>query len=101
MILHVVAFRFRPGTAAASIEAAGNALLALPGSISEIREIRWAPNLASGASEYTHVLTVLLDDMAALERYAIHPVHQRVVTDFLVPIREARVALDIEVPAHH
>ena len=101
MILHVVAFRFRPGTAAATIEAAGSALLAMSGLIPEIREIRWAPNLAPGAGEYTHVLTVLLDDMAALERYTVHPVHQRVVTESLVPIREARLALDIEVPAHH
>ena len=101
MILHVVAFRFRPGTAEAVIEAAGEALLAMEGSVPEIREIRWAPNLAPDASEYPHVLTVLLDDMAALERYAAHPVHQGVVTEFLVPIREARLALDIEVPAHH
>jgi hypothetical protein len=101
MILHVVAFRFRPGTAAAAIEAAGDALLGMRGSIPEIREIRWAPNLAPGGGEYSHVLTVLLDDMAALERYAVHPVHQSVVTEFLVPIREARLALDLEVPAHH
>jgi|AP12_2_1047962.scaffolds.fasta_scaffold24426_2 hypothetical protein len=101
MILHMVAFRFRPGTAAAAVEAAGGALLAMEGRIAEIREIRWVHNLAPGASEYTHVLTVLLDDLAALERYSAHPVHQRVVTEVLGPIREARLALDIEVPAHH
>ncbi len=101
MILHVVAFRFRPGTAAAVIEAAGDALLGMRGSIPEIREIRWAPNLAPGVGEYTHVLTVLVDDMAALERYVVHPIHQRVVAESLGPIREARLALDIEVPAHH
>jgi len=100
MILHVVAFRFRPGTAAA-VEAAGDALLGMDGRIAEIREIRWGQNLAPGASEYTHVLTVLLDDMAALERYSTHPVHQRVVTEVLAPIREARLALDIDVPPHH
>jgi hypothetical protein len=83
------------------IEAAGDALLAMEGTIPEIREIRWAPNLAPDTGDYTHVLTVLLDDMEALERYAVHPDHKRVVAEFLVPIREARLALDIEVPAHH
>ncbi|TFG50581.1 MAG: Dabb family protein [Gemmatimonadales bacterium] len=101
MLLHVVAFRFRPGTAAAAIEAAGDALLAMEGRIAEIREIRWVPNLAPGVTDYTHVLTVLLDDLAGLERYTAHPVHQRVVTELLAPIREARLALDIDVPAHH
>ena len=100
MILHIVAFRFRPGTAAASIGAAGAALLAMNGRIPEIREIRWARNLAPSANEYPHVLSVLLDDMAAVERYSAHPVHQQVVTEVLAPIREARLALDIEVPPH-
>lgn len=99
MILHVVAFRFRPDTADALVEGAGAALLAMKGRIPDIREINWTRNLAPGADDYSHVLTVLLDDMAAVERYAVHPVHQRVVAEVLAPIREARLALDFEVPS--
>jgi hypothetical protein len=43
------------------------------------------------------VLTVKLDDMAAVQRYSDHPVHVETVARFLAPIREARLALDIEV----
>ena len=96
-----MAFRFRPGTTDALIEDAGAALLTMKGLVPVIREINWARNLAPGAAEYSHVLTVLLDDMAAVERYAADPVHQRIVAEVLSPIREARLALDIEVPAHN
>jgi hypothetical protein len=31
-----------------------------------------------------------------VERYLAHPVHQQVVSDQIAPVREARLALDIE-----
>jgi hypothetical protein len=99
VILHIVAFRFRAGTPESAVARAGDALLALRGRVPEIREIRWGPNFAQLPNDYTHVLTVLLDDMAALERYLGHPAHQELVTGMLSPIREARLALDVEVPA--
>ncbi len=41
-------------------------------------------------------LSVTFDDLEALERYLIHPVHRRVVAEHLEPIREAKLAVDIE-----
>jgi hypothetical protein len=96
MIHHIVCFRFKPGTAPAQIAEAGAGLLAMRGRIPEIRAIRFAPNQAPSATEYSHVLTVVLDDMAAVQRYSDHPVHLETVARFLAPIREARLALDIE-----
>lgn len=96
MIHHIVAFRFKAGTTPAQIIEAGAGLLAMAGRIPDIRAIRFAPNLAPSASEYSHVLTVVLDDMAAVQRYGDHPVHLETVARFLAPIREARFALDIE-----
>ena len=98
MILHIVAFRFKPGTAAATVAEAGAGLLAMAGRIPEIRRIGFGPNLAPSAPEYSHVLTVALDDMAAVQRYAEHPVHIETVARFLAPIREARLALDLDTP---
>ena len=96
MIHHIVCFRFKPGTPAELIAAAGAALHGMLGRIPEIRGIRWGPNLAPSATEYSHVLTVLVDDMAAIGRYGEHPVHQQVVAQQLAPIREARLAIDVE-----
>ena len=97
MILHLVLFRFRPGTPAAAIDAARDALLALGRSIPDIRRIAWAPNLGPSAADYPFVLSVSVDDMAAVGRYLEHPAHVEAVARWLAPIREARLAVDFEV----
>jgi Stress responsive A/B Barrel Domain len=97
MVHHIVCFRFRDGTPPEQIRAAGDALRDLQGRIPEIRAIRWGPNLAASAGEYSHVLTVALEDMPALARYLEHPAHLDVVERCLAPIRTARLALDIDI----
>ena len=96
MILHVVLFRFKPGVTTERIAQAGEALLGMQAGIPEIRAIRWGANLGPSAGEYSHVLTVSLDDMPAVDRYLDHPVHRRVISQHIAEIREARLALDIE-----
>lgn len=96
MIHHIVCFRFKPGTPAERIADAGAALRAMQGKIPEIRGLYWGPNLAPSSTEYPHVLTVLLDDMTAVARYIEHPVHQDTVAHYIVPIREARLAIDVD-----
>jgi hypothetical protein len=97
MIHHIVCFRFHPGTAEDRIEAAGKALLEMKARIPEIRGLHWGPNLAPSSSEYSHVLTVLLDNMDAVGRYLAHPAHVQTVSEFVAPIRAARLALDVEI----
>jgi hypothetical protein len=97
MIHHIVCFRFREGTTSEQIEAAGYALRGMQTGIPEVRTVRWGPNLATSAGEYSHVLTVELDDMGAVERYLDHPLHERIVQDHLAPIRDARLAIDVEI----
>lgn len=96
MIHHIVCFRFNPGTAEENIAAAGDALLAMQGKIPEIRRVHWGPNFAPSAGEYSHVLTVIMDDMPAVSRYLEHPVHVKTVADAIAPIRAARLAIDVE-----
>ncbi|MDX2192235.1 MAG: Dabb family protein [Gemmatimonadales bacterium] len=98
MIHHVVCFRFKAGVTAAQVAEAGAALLAMPARIPSIRGIAFGPNLAPSAGEWSHVLHVLFDDMEAVNAYAVDPEHVRVVTDIVAPIREARLAIDVEVP---
>jgi hypothetical protein len=99
MIHHVVLFRFNDGVTDAQVAEAGAALAGLAGRIGEIRRIAFGRNQAAGAAEWPWVLVVLLDDMDAVERYAAHPAHVDVVQRVLAPIRAARLAVDVEVPA--
>ena len=96
MILHLVLFRFKAGTTSDRIAQAGEALLAMRRNIPEIRDIRWGLNLGPSAGEYSHVLSVALDDMAAVQRYLDHPVHRQTLAEQLADIREARLAVDVE-----
>ncbi|HEU5154173.1 MAG TPA: Dabb family protein [Gemmatimonadales bacterium] len=96
MILHLVLLRFKPGTTAQRIAGLAAALLDMKGPIPEILDIRWGANLGPSATEYPHALTVTFDDLDALERYLVHPVHRRVVAEHLEAIREAKLAVDIE-----
>jgi len=97
VIHHVVLFRFAGTAAPEQVRAARSALLALEVRIPEIRRIAFGPNLADSRAEYSHALLVVLDDMAAVQRYLDHPEHVDAVKRFVVPIREARLAIDFEV----
>ena len=97
MIHHVVLFRFNDGVTAAQVAEAGAALEGLAGRIPDIRRIAFAPNQAPSAAEWPWVLVVLLDDMAAVQRYSEHPAHVDVVQRVLAPIRSGRVAVDFAV----
>ncbi len=99
VIHHVVLFRFASTASALAVEAAGAALLGLEGRVPEIRRMAFGVNLADSRSEYSHALLVELADMAAVQRYLDHPAHVEVVKKFVAPIREARLAIDFEVPA--
>jgi hypothetical protein len=99
MIHHVVLFRFNDGVSEAQVAELRAQLLGLAGVIPEIRRIAFGPNLASGAAEWPYVLVVDLDDLAAVQRYAEHPAHVDAVQRVLAPIRAARLAVDVEVPA--
>lgn len=97
MIYHIVCFRFNPDTPDDSIAAAGAALQGMQGKIDGILGVLWGPNLGPSVTEYSHVLTVMLDSMDSLARYTDHPVHKAVIAQYLAPIRTARFAIDIEV----
>lgn len=96
LIRHVVLFRFVPSATAAQIAGARAALMGLKGTIPEVREIAFGPNHAPSAGDWPWVLCVTCDDMAAVERYLAHPAHVDAVNRSVVPIREARLAVDFE-----
>ncbi len=99
VIHHVVLFRWTATATPDQVDAAGAALLGMLGNIPEVHAVSFGPNLAESRAEYTHALLVVVDDMAAVRRYVDHPHHVHVARTFLLPIREARLAVDFEVLA--
>ena len=97
MIKHIVLFRFFREATPSQIEAAAQALRALPREIPQLQALSFGLNLALSADAYSHVVIADLDDMAAVKAYQDHPAHQRVVDQFLAPIRESRLAVDVAV----
>ncbi|MGH7703986.1 MAG: Dabb family protein [Gemmatimonadales bacterium] len=96
MVLHLVLLRFKPGTTPERIARAGEGLRSMQQRIPEIRRISWGANLGPSSGEYSHVLAVTLDDVAAVKRYLDHPAHLAAVAEHLSEIREARLAVDLE-----
>lgn len=96
MIRHIVLFKLKSDATPEALDAAGAALRGMQHKIPEIRAVSWGPNLGPSADRFSHVLMVTLDDMAAVERYLRHPAHREAVDHFVAPIREDRLAADLE-----
>ena len=96
-VMHVVLLQWNPGTAPETVERAFEELRALKGKIPGIMELTCGANFTDRARGYTHGLVVLFTDRAALEVYLPHPEHQRVVQEFINPIRADALALDYEI----
>jgi hypothetical protein len=91
-----VLLQFRSDTSPDQVVALREGLYGLRGAIPGIRHLSFGPNLAPGADEWPWVLVVHVEDMSALKRYAEHPAHRKVVQVLLTPIRQERLAVDVE-----
>lgn len=80
MLTHVVLFKFKPETTAEQAQKLEAALKGLPALISEIREFRVGRDVIRSERSYDLGLVSAFDDLAAMQRYQVHPAHQAVVT---------------------
>ena len=98
MIRHVVSWKL---TADEPAEKADHAtgiierLQSLVGVVSEIRTLSAAADVAGG-SNWDVVLIADFDDLAAVERYQVHPAHVTAAA-FIRSVAANRMAVDIEV----
>jgi quinol monooxygenase YgiN len=79
MLTHVVLFKFKPDTTMAQADQLETGLKGLPAVISEIREFRVGRDVLRTERSYDLALVSAFDDLAALQRYQVHPAHQEVV----------------------
>lgn len=79
MITHMVFFKFHPGTTQADVDKLADGLAGLPDVIAEIREFRFGADVIHSERSYDFGLVSSFDDLDALQRYQVHPEHQKVV----------------------
>ncbi|PLX78244.1 MAG: stress responsive alpha-beta barrel domain-containing protein [Desulfuromonas sp.] len=95
MLKHVVLFKFKEETDAAAIEELASGLGALPAIIDEIKEFVFGKDIIGSERSYDFGLVSLFDDLAAMQRYQVHPEHQKVIAH-VKNICSSVVAVDFE-----
>ncbi|MBG6237312.1 hypothetical protein IWX78_000255 [Mycetocola sp. CAN_C7] len=99
MIRHIVCWKLAATDAATKAEHAAEItrqMDELPALIPEIRSLQVGTNVLFPEVNWDVVLVADFDDADALERYSVHPEHQRVGA-YIGTVREDRVAVDFEV----
>lgn len=93
MLTHVVFFKFNPGTSELDIRHAEEALKKLPSLIEEIKEFRVGRDIIRSERSYDLALVSAFEDLPAMQRYQVHPEHQKVVA-FVKTLTSSIVAVD-------
>ena len=95
MITHLVLFKFKAETTEAEIQQLTEGLGGLPQKIEDIREFRFGKDVIHSERSYDLGLVSSFDDLDALQRYQVHPEHQKVVAH-VKAIASGVVAVDFE-----
>lgn len=95
MLKHVVLFKFKPDTTEAQIDQLVDGFAGLPDAIEEIREFVFGRDIVKSDRSYDFGLVSLFDDLAAMQRYQVHPAHQAVVAH-VRQISSSVVAVDFD-----
>lgn len=91
MFHHVVLFRLRPGVTLERVRRAREELSRLAETLPGVLHFAVAHNVAADNGGYTLALFSAFESERAYEIFSRHPEHQRVLTDDLALVVEARV----------
>ena len=94
MIIHVFAFRWKPGVTEEQKRRAQTEILALQGQIHGLLETHVGVNFSPRGQGYEFGGVMKFADRAALEAYGPSPVHQKLLA-WLVPLIDA-IEVDFE-----
>lgn len=94
MIKHIVCFKLKEGESA---EKAKEVLLSMKGNVPLIRDIEVGIDVLHSERSYDLILSVVLDDMKALEKYQEDEYHVNVVKKHMHAVRKSSVSIDFEI----
>jgi len=95
MLTHIVLFKFKPETSQDQIDRLIEGLGGLPAQIDEIQEFRFGSDVIRSERSYDLGLISSFADLDAMQRYQVHPEHQKVVA-LVKEIANSVVAVDFE-----
>ncbi len=79
MLHHIVLMKFKPDTSEEAVDRLAAMLDALPDTIIEIQTYEFGPDIARSERSYDFALVSGFANMEAMQRYQVHPDHQKVV----------------------
>ncbi len=94
MIKHVVCFKLNDGECP---EKAKEVLLGMKGKVPMIKDIEVGTDVLHSDRSYDVYLSVILEDMKALEDYQNDSYHCEVVKTYMHKVRKSSVAIDFEI----
>ncbi len=94
MIKHVVCFKLNEGE---NPEKAKEVLMSMKGKVPMLREIEVGVDVLHSERSFDVYLSVVLDDMNALEEYQNDKYHCEVVKAYMHKVRKSSVAIDFEI----
>ena len=99
MIQHIVLLKWKPGTTDAQIDEAFGEARQLVDEIDGVERVTLGRNRGAADHGYTHALIVKLDDHT-LASYLGHPTRKRYIAEWLDPIEQERIEIDVPEDAH-
>ena len=97
MVDHIVLFKIHESATDEQIDAMLESLRGLEGQFDGISELTCGPNTSDRSQGFTHGLLVRFKSQKDLDEYLPHPIHQKAVADYIMPILESIIVVDYEV----
>jgi len=102
VVQHIVLVKWKPHTTEEQIRNAFGHAQTLPRDIDAVRNVTLGRNRTESRHGFTHALIVNVDDEDALWSYLDHPARLRYIEEWLKPIEDQRIEIDVAVDmAHH
>ena len=79
MLKHVVLMRFKKVASESEVAEVEKRLRGLPGIIAEIKEFEMGRDVLHSERSYDFALVSEFEDLEKMQRYQVHPTHQKIV----------------------
>jgi hypothetical protein len=96
MIVHIVLFKLKDGSAA-NVAEVRKVLEGLRGKVPSLRSLEVGADVLRTDRSYDVALTATFDSLDGLGEYQVHPAHREVI-EYMGKVRESAVAVDYERP---
>lgn len=99
MIQHIVLVKWKPDVTEEQISRAFGHAQRLVDEIPSVSHVTLGRNRSESDHGFTHALIVQLSDDDGLGEYLAHPVRSQYIGEFLAPLEDQRIEVDVPVDA--